>query len=264
VSSAGQTTCCILSVQTRAYNRPKLFGVPAREVNFTPVEWRRGAFVDVTGADSTGRRFRALAQSRRVNVPATVRTRNHLRNLGRFRSSSEGGRLQPDLILIDIGLPTLNGLEAARRIHALSPRSKIIIVTQEKSADVFRQAFRAGANGYVVKGDVRTELLTAIDVVLRGGRFVGCRFASLAMPEPNSPPTERSHEVGFYSDDRFLSDHLTQFIGNALKEERAAIVVATESHRNSLLLSLQGYGVNFGAAIEGGRFVVLDAAEIKN
>ena len=201
---------------------------------------------------------------RRV-VASMFRQRSELEIICETSDGSEAVQkaeeLQPDLILIDIGLPTLNGLEAARRIHALSPRSKIIIVTQEKSADVFRQAFRAGANGYVVKGDVRTELLTAIDVVLRGGRFVGCRFASLAMPEPNSPPTERSHEVGFYSDDRFLSDHLTQFIGNALKEERAAIVVATESHRNSLLLSLQGYGVNFGAAIEGGRFVVLDAAE---
>ena len=140
--------------------------------------------------------------------------------------------LQPDLILIDIGLPTLNGLEAARRIRVLSPRSKIMIVTQEKSADVLREAFRAGANGYVVKADAGTELLNAVDAVLRGGRFVGRRFGSLAMPEANSPPTERSdcHEVGFYSDDRFLLDHLTQFIGNALKEGRAAIVVATESH----------------------------------
>jgi len=169
--------------------------------------------------------------------------------------------LQPDLILIDIGLPTLNGLEAARRIRALSPRSKIIIVSQEKSADVLREAFRAGANGYVVKVDTGTELLNAVDAVLRGGRFAGRRFVSLAMPEANSPPTERSdcHEVGLYSNDRFLLDHLTQFIGNALKEGRAAIVVATESHRNSLLLGLQGYGVNFGAAIEEGRFVVLDA-----
>ena len=58
-----------------------------------------------------------------------------------------------------------------------------------------------------------------------------------------------------------MLDHLTEFIGNALNAGRAAIAVANESHRNSLLLRLQGYGVNFGAAIEEGRFVVLDAAE---
>ena len=171
--------------------------------------------------------------------------------------------LQPDLILIDIGLPTLNGLEAAQQIRAIAPKSKVIIVTQEKSADVVRQAFRTGANGYLVKVDAGAELLTAIDAVLRGERFLGPRFSSLASLEANSPPSESrdSHAVGFYSDERFLLDHLTQFIGNALNAGRAAIVVANESHRNSLLLRLQGDGVNFGAAIAEGRFVVLDAKE---
>jgi DNA-binding NarL/FixJ family response regulator len=171
--------------------------------------------------------------------------------------------LQPDLILIDIGIARVNGLEATKQIRALSPRSKVIMVTQEQSADVVREAFRAGANGYVVKVDAGTELLTAIDIVLRGGRFLGPRFSSLALPEADSPALARSdrHEVGFYSDEHFLLDHLTQFIGTALKAGRGAIVVATEPHRNSLLLRLQGYGVNFGAAIEEGRFVVLDAAE---
>ncbi|HEV2730861.1 MAG TPA: MEDS domain-containing protein, partial [Terriglobales bacterium] len=69
------------------------------------------------------------------------------------------------------------------------------------------------------------------------------------------------HEVGFYSHDRFLLNHLTQFIGTALKAKHAAIVIATESHRNSLLLSLQGYGVDAGAEIERGRCILLDAAE---
>jgi len=172
-------------------------------------------------------------------------------------------QLQPELILVDIGIARLNGLEAAKQIRALSPRSKVIMVTQEESAEVVREAFRAGADGYVVKVDAGTELLTAIDVILRGGRFLGRRFSSLALPEANSPAIEKSdcHEVGFYSDEQFLLDHVTQFIGNALKAGRAAIVVATEPHRNSILLRLQGYGVNFGSAIEEGRFVVVDAAE---
>jgi KaiC/GvpD/RAD55 family RecA-like ATPase len=67
--------------------------------------------------------------------------------------------------------------------------------------------------------------------------------------------------VGFYSDDSRLLDDLTQFIGAALKAGNAAIVVATESHRENLLPRLQAHGVDIGTAIEQGKYVPLDAAE---
>jgi len=89
----------------------------------------------------------------------------------------EARRLKPNLILLDIGLPTLNGIEAARRIRKLSPTSKIIFVTQESSADIVQEALNIGACGYIVKADVGSELLAAITGVLRGEQFVGTRFA---------------------------------------------------------------------------------------
>jgi DNA-binding NarL/FixJ family response regulator len=85
--------------------------------------------------------------------------------------------LQPDLIVLDIGLPSLNGMEAARRIRKLSTEPKILFVSQESSADVVREALAMGARGYVVKTDVGTELLEAVDAVLRGGQFVGRRLS---------------------------------------------------------------------------------------
>lgn len=85
--------------------------------------------------------------------------------------------LKPDLILLDIGLPTLNGLEAARRIRKVSPKSKIIFISQESSADVVKEAFNSGASGYIVKTDAGLELLIAVTAVLRGEKFVGPRFA---------------------------------------------------------------------------------------
>jgi hypothetical protein len=69
------------------------------------------------------------------------------------------------------------------------------------------------------------------------------------------------HEVRFYSDDEYFLDSFTRFIGAALKAGKAVIVVATESHRDSLLPRLQAYGLDIGAAIEQGRYVSLDAAE---
>ncbi len=80
--------------------------------------------------------------------------------------------LKPDLILLDIGLPKLGGIEAARQIRQCSPSSKIIFLTQNYDLDVARAALDAGAVGYVRKMDAGRELLAAIDAVLEGKRFV--------------------------------------------------------------------------------------------
>jgi DNA-binding NarL/FixJ family response regulator len=85
--------------------------------------------------------------------------------------------LQPDLILLDIGLPTLNGIEAARQIHLLSPQSKILFVSQESSPDVIEEAMNSGALGYVVKAHAATELLAAVEAVREGRKFVGNGWA---------------------------------------------------------------------------------------
>jgi DNA-binding NarL/FixJ family response regulator len=90
--------------------------------------------------------------------------------------------LQPALILLDIGIPQLNGIEAARRIRELAPQSKILFVSQESSVDVVKTTFSAGASGYVVKMDAGSELPTAVRAVLRGERFIGSRFAGHAFP----------------------------------------------------------------------------------
>jgi len=79
--------------------------------------------------------------------------------------------LKPDLILLDIGLPTLNGIEAARRIRKLVPEAKIIFVSQESSADVVQEALSLGAWGYVVKTRAGSELLPAVEAVLLEKQF---------------------------------------------------------------------------------------------
>jgi DNA-binding NarL/FixJ family response regulator len=79
--------------------------------------------------------------------------------------------------VLDIGLPKLNGLEAARQIRQLSPNSKILFLSQESSADVVQEALDLGAFAYVVKSDAGSELLTCVNAVLRGEKFVGGRFA---------------------------------------------------------------------------------------
>ena len=84
-------------------------------------------------------------------------------------------QLHPDLILLDIGLPTLNGIEVGRRIRDLSPSSKILFVTQESSAEVVQEAFSLGAKGYMLKCDA-AQLLEAVDAVLEGEQFISAHL----------------------------------------------------------------------------------------
>ena len=86
--------------------------------------------------------------------------------------------LQPDLILLDIGLPTLNGIEAARRIRKVSPASRILFVSENRSADIAEEALSTGASGYVVKSDTGSELLPAVKAVLEGKRFISASLAN--------------------------------------------------------------------------------------
>jgi DNA-binding NarL/FixJ family response regulator len=82
--------------------------------------------------------------------------------------------LKPDLMLLDVGLPALNGIAAARQIRKFIPHVKIIFVTQESSAEVAEEAFNSGGRGYVVKTRAGTDLLAAVDAILEGRQFISC------------------------------------------------------------------------------------------
>ena len=77
--------------------------------------------------------------------------------------------LTPDLVLLDIGMPVLNGLEAAEQIQQISPQCKIVFLTQERDADIRSAALDTGAHGYVLKANAGSELLPTLTAVLRNG-----------------------------------------------------------------------------------------------
>ena len=82
--------------------------------------------------------------------------------------------LQPDLILLDLALPKLNGMEAGRRIRKISPQSKIVFLSQNPAPEIVESALRIGA-GYLLKSDVK-ELPTAVHAILEGRKFVSDRL----------------------------------------------------------------------------------------
>jgi DNA-binding NarL/FixJ family response regulator len=104
--------------------------------------------------------------------------------------------LKPDLIVLDIGLPTLNGFEAARQIRKVSPESKILFLSQESSADVVQEGLKLGALGYVAKARAGTELLAAVEAVLQGRRFVSSDLLGQNFVHPTEAqiPNHLHHE----------------------------------------------------------------------
>ena len=107
--------------------------------------------------------------------------------LNGLEAVTKAQQLNPDLILMDIGLPELDGLEAARRIRELAPSSKIVFLTQETSAEMVKEALSLGAWGYVAKLQAGTDLLPAVTATLQGERFVSKGLAGGGFAPAKSP-----------------------------------------------------------------------------
>jgi len=220
----------------------------------------------------------------RVFVASTLEKRSDLRivfeALDGLQAVRKAEELQPELILLDIGLPSLNGLEAARRIRSLTPSSRIIFLSENYAPDIAQAALDLGARGYVVKADAGRELLPAMQAVIEGKLFVSSRLAGqvFAPSDSRQPlmdlgekiltqlPSQQAngyprHEVQFYPDDAAFLDGFTRFISRALEAGSAVIVVATESHRRDLLLRLELYSLDIIAAISERRYISLDVRE---
>jgi DNA-binding NarL/FixJ family response regulator len=166
--------------------------------------------------------------------------------------------LKPDLILLDIGLPKLSGIEAARRIRQVSPNTKIVFLSLNNDLEVVRAALGTGALGYVHKMDARSELLPAVEAVLGGKQFFSSSVKGHQFADTSAEKATHRHEVQFYSDDALLLDTFARFIAVALKSGRAAIVVITESHRDGLVSRLKAQGLDVDAATQKKTYIQLD------
>jgi DNA-binding response OmpR family regulator len=168
--------------------------------------------------------------------------------------------LQPDLILLDIALPTLNGIQVARRLREQVPRAKIVFLSVESSSDILREALNV-SDGYIHKSHVGSELLPIIDTVLSGKQFVGSGRERAFSESKDIATPPHHHEMLVYSDDEVLLETLTRFIATALTANSAAIVVSTKSHREDLAQRLKELGLDIDGAIQQGTFISLDVAE---
>jgi DNA-binding NarL/FixJ family response regulator len=93
------------------------------------------------------------------------------------------GELTPEVIIMDVSMPGMNGLEATRIIHDVLPETKVLLLTLHSSSEFVRSAFRAGARGYVLKSDAENELVRALNVVIGEGTYVSPAIDARAVKE---------------------------------------------------------------------------------
>ena len=175
----------------------------------------------------------------------TIQQRPELQVVGEasdgLEAVQQAQRLAPDLILLDIGLPKINGIEAARRILRYAPETKILFMSQEQSSDIVEEALRTGAGAYVLKSEAPSDLLPGVEAVLQGEQFV-----SASLTGPNRVHRDNNHmeafrqqqlehhQIKFHPDYAALTDDFVQFTQAALNRGNEVVIIATESLRTSV------------------------------
>jgi DNA-binding NarL/FixJ family response regulator len=184
--------------------------------------------------------------------------------------------LQPDLIILDIGLPNMNGIDAAKQIRKQVPHAQILFFTETRSWEIVQEALRIGV-GYVIKANARAELLPAVEAALQGRHFLSSTFAGPNLDKYDSQVSENCetfvaplaprnvrirHEVRFYADDGGLINGFAGLVQRVLRVGNPVVVSASEVHRKDILSQLRAADLDIDAAIERGSYISLDAAEV--
>ena len=149
-------------------------------------------------------------------------------------------KLKPDIVLLDISMPLLNGIDAAHQLSKLLPSTKLIFVTMHADADYVTEAFRAGASGYLLKRGAASELLTAIREVQKGNQYISPLIARDALSAWMSPAFGNKHSNDLTNRQREVLQLVAE--GRARKEIAAILnisVKTVEFHKATLMRALR-------------------------
>lgn len=199
-------------------------------------------------------------------VRLILQIRDDLRIVGEASEGLEAVQkakmLQPDLVLLDIDLPTINGIEVARRLREHAHRARVLFLSVETSSAVVTEALNIPVAGYISKLNIGTELLPAIEAVLGGKQFLGSGLGHVLGKSTIAQLGPHRHEMLVYSEEAVLLEHLHHFVAASLAGNNGAIVVATKSHREGLIEKLRENSCDIDYATQRGTFISLDAAEM--
>jgi DNA-binding NarL/FixJ family response regulator len=156
--------------------------------------------------------------------------------------------MHPDVAIVDIGMPSLNGLEATRQIVKKAPRTRVLVLTMHDTNPLIQQVVKAGARGYVLKSDVASDLVSAVEALCRDqtfftskvsqiilDRYVGKADGVAAGPDEDSPLTPREREIVQLLAEGKSSKEVASVLGISVK--------TAETHRINLMRKLDCHSV---------------------
>ena len=176
--------------------------------------------------------------------------------LGAIRQAEE---LRPDMVMLDIGLPLLSGIEAAERMRTVVPEARFMFVTNETSLEVVELAFRRGAHGYVYKPRTHRDVLPVFEAIMRGGRFVSGGLERIARGDSLA---SHHHQLLFYSSDAAVVGAYSRFIARQLHDGNSVIVLVTDAHEASIRRTLRESHVDLAMAIRQERYIPVNISEL--
>lgn len=160
----------------------------------------------------------------------------------------KAGQLKPDVAVLDIGMPLLNGVEATRQICKLSPQTEILILTMHDSELLIQEVLEAGAHGYILKDDADRNLIAAVDALRRHEPYLSWRVSQAAskaaLPAGDGPTTERSSRSRLTPREREILQLLAE--GKSNKEVAGFLrisVKTAETHRANIMLKMDFHSI---------------------
>jgi DNA-binding NarL/FixJ family response regulator len=146
---------------------------------------------------------------------------------------------RPDVLLVDLTMPELNGLEVISRARAASPRTRVLILSMHAAAEFVRPALRVGAHGYVVKGSGLDDLVQAIRVVAAGGKFLGPEAAAVTEADEMDPGRPLDDLEHLTPREREILQLIAEGNTNRAIGERLALSAKTvDVHRTNIMKKL--------------------------
>lgn len=189
----------------------------------------------------------------------------NMRVVGETADGAEAVRLahdlSPDLVLLDVGLPSMSGIEAAERIMARNRHARILFASNYSEWDIIDAALRTGARGYMLKTAAAQELQPAVTKIANGGWFIAPARGGRPI-EAGLPRDARSHRAVFYTDAAQQHDEYARFVADALAAGRAVLGCVDTDCRSQLQQRLHSMGVGLDAEVANGRFLALDIPEL--
>ena len=156
--------------------------------------------------------------------------------------------LKPDIVILDIGMPRLNGLEAARRVRAVSPQTKVLILSMHDSENLAKSVVESGARGYISKADAARDLVLAIEALERGKVFFTPGMDRMMLQSFLSGERGRASKEGLHDQLTSRQCEIVQLLaeGKSSKEISSLLglsVKTVETHRANIMRRLRCHSV---------------------